>query len=465
MIPQTREMLVPGARIRTLRDRLESADEREGAVLVVSDSLLGETEYVRTRATNPNFGTWRFRIEPNAMLRQGIGYGYEIVSSPAYAELPPMPAQPHAPLAPTPVVKPFDAELWVRQLMSQTGKHYLPPEILKDLLQLGSKSEINKAYFEYVEAHPDVKQEIPEASKIVLDKLVSVQTSPEYRNVRRSLDDYRSRATRSFRDANASLEQAMVYKAKLDELENNSTIILSQKIKAIIDAGWYTLDLEHLAGQELMSPERMSVVFKTPPVMIKHFNSRAGLQMDVPMGTYRVEWYPRQAIINVAPDTDNVIVEGYCHPHVASDGSVCWGNASEAHTKGMTGYDVGVSLEALQVILTTYNAASPYISLDAFQTKRERMKRTALDVANAGRATEYVQTDDCWIEAEYMPEDWASTYQIDEDAGDDDEPHKYLMQCYSKIYSDDLTPVSEGVYYIKYRNGRYYQVPQILEVT
>ena len=443
MIPQTRDMLVPGARIRTLVNRLESADEGQGVQLEVLGQATdyGDDRYV-IQASGNRGQRWVFRAQRNDMHQWGLGAGFEIVSSPAY----------RAP-APTPVAKSFDSEAWLAQLMSQTGRSRISDEMKAKLLACTDKNTMNKEFFEYVKATPVEVQTLPDSAITSLDSIITPRTSPEYLQAQANKDRSIREAIDYSRRMDERLAMAVQEEERMMQIEQRTSVPLSAKINDVLKAGWYELDVADMKAQ---GTTVQRVTFITPPITITHFNSKAAIEMRVPMGSYKVHWFPRQAQIKVSPHIGHIAVDGYLHPHVTGEGGICWGNARDVHAKGMSNFDPKPSLDALQVILQNYNPDSPYVRLDRWEVLRMRDKY-------AGMPTKYVQHDRrAWIDENDMPESHATTYQLDSDTYEDDdgdERTRYKMIIFKKVYENGAEiPDEEDKWYIKHRNGRYHQV-------
>lgn len=428
MIPQTRELIVIGAVIRTLEDNLDGATEERGALLTVSHDSYS-TELFKTNSTNDRLGYWQFHYD-------GLGTGFELVSSPAYIS-------PEA-------VKKLDTEMWINQLMSTTGRHRISDEVRAELMACETKTQMNKIFFEYVQSTPVEIQTISDEHKAMLDSIITPKTSPAYLSAQRQHKHYIDSANSRMRNVVEYLEAATKEYDKMLQIEGNSAVPLSDKIADILSTGWYTLDPD-----TIKEANGEGIEFITPPITIAHYNSKAGIEMKVPMGQYRVSWRPRAGIIHAWGDKGHITVDGYQHPHITSGGDICWGNASTTYTEAMGTYNPKPAFEALQVILQNYNPDSPYVRLDRWEVQRNADKYAGMD-------TKYIQMESLgWIDTDDMPDSWATTYQHAERGDVDDGDHQYLMTVFRKVYANGADIPYERdneIYYIKYANGRYCSV-------
>ena len=449
-IPQEVRYIVEGAVIRTLVLNLEGASEERGALLTVTSTHDDTFLTTRTGASD----TWVFR-KNTGLGSMGLGVGFEIVSSPLWDS--------EQGVTPQPVPAPaFVPEAWLNELMSSVGRRSVSDELRAEAAKCTSKSEVNRLFFTWCEANPLDKQEVSRDAIALLNKVISPLTSPAYISAKRTADEYRERAVRYSREATSSLGVAAEQEAKMRELEGKSGVPLWDKIKPLVETGWYQLDTAALMTQSLGTRD-FKVRFITPEIVIKHFNPKAGIESNVPMGTYLVTWMPMRNHIAVTTHTNNILVDRYPHPHVSYDGDVCWGNAHAVMSEGMSNLDPVPGLEALQVILQNYNAGSPFKPLYRWEEQRKIEARK-------GMSTHMVAAGSGWVREDDMPDNWASTYQIGfaqgrsfEDEDGEYETNAYHMRLFRKEYEDG-TPVDSNVYYIKYRNGSYCAV-HVLEHT
>lgn len=61
----------------------------------------------------------------------------------------------------------------------------------------------------------------------------------------------------------------------------------------------------------------------------------------------------------------------YIHPHVSSNGEVCWGTASDPLLKAYNQADLAGMLGIIYSVLTQYNYDNPYVGLYRFETNKE----------------------------------------------------------------------------------------------
>ena len=64
--------------------------------------------------------------------------------------------------------------------------------------------------------------------------------------------------------------------------------------------------------------------------------------------------------------TENLCVEGYCHPHIPADGAPCLGTASSFLLRDLEGGNIAHAIVLVDKFLCSYNPLDPYLSLDHF---------------------------------------------------------------------------------------------------
>lgn len=450
--------IVPGAVIRTLVHNLEGATEPVGTELTVMEADSGVTFSTDSpRNGVRGRGHWTFcKTRSTSYVALGLGVGFAIVRSPLFVEQPPTPEETAAKAE---QVRIETNSQWVRELMSTTGRAHLPMDAVTEMAKLGSRTEINKAFFTYCEANPPVIQELDEAATTALNNMITPTSSRAYREHADRKRSYMQQAQRCMRDCDANLVEAMKEDDKMRIIEGRASIPLASKIQDVLKAGWLVLPEPSVFLPALQRTDAdQHVKFLTPPINLKHHNPSANIMQNVDMGSFEVRWFPQRGRVSVVGVNNNLNADGYQHPHVDSSGSVCWGNAAATYSDAMGTYDIAKALEALQVILQNYNADSPYVRLDRFVSQRNANR-------NAGMPTKYVQhPGHAHVRSNDMPDNWASTYQVDVYEGEDDDGDScdvYVMKVFKKVYENgDSIPGEEDTFYIKYRNGMYFAIDE-----
>lgn len=166
--------------------------------------------------------------------------------------------------------------------------------------------------------------------------------------------------------------------------------------------------------------ERNKIRVQTGEVVIHDFRPDHEVDRKFSLGEFEVVFSMTSPEIYVQPIGNNVNVEDYYHPHVSSSYRVCWGNAHSALTEWAETYNPQPALRALELLLVTYNADSPYRSLDNFIAKKipKELIQAQIDAGNV----EYEDSDN-YIEyigehVNHSPDDEDC---INEDSDDSDD--------------------------------------------
>ena len=115
-------------------------------------------------------------------------------------------------------------------------------------------------------------------------------------------------------------------------------------------------------------------------VVINLKNKQATLDIQVDCGQLAVKIELRNLNMMVIPYKNNVGVDGYYHPHVESNGYICWGDAGRQVALWVKEYKLSSILKMLYALLFNYNDGNPYVSIQYFSQhgKKFTTQKTAL---------------------------------------------------------------------------------------
>lgn len=257
------------------------------------------------------------------------------------------------------------------------------------------KSALNERFFKKVDTLPK-KEETPEeltkvqpelvaylanhAEKIKREKIAGIERNKQYsiQNAQNYYSNYES-----------YMRNARAYQVEIETLGEkpapDSTV--PAEIAKVIKAGFWQLEAFALTDKKL--------TFKTKKdVFASHTNKSAGVDVTVNFGLFQCDIYIETAALRVLPVGNNINVNGYYHPHI-SDSYVCWGNAKDMVNRDLPKMKLSSVLEALAIILTQYNAASPYISIEQFAAKQREGKRSGASDPLIEEEEEMLYCNDC----------------------------------------------------------------------
>lgn len=131
-----------------------------------------------------------------------------------------------------------------------------------------------------------------------------------------------------------------------------------------------------------------SVVFLTRPITVPYFNKEHGFETTLPFGQFSIEvyWEPHALKAMCHAHRDNLNHSGYIHPHVNSNGIICFGNNLSRYNELCARHDLpGV----MQVVLQTLSnfipgEGSAYISVERFAALADRARKAGTLGAVAG---------------------------------------------------------------------------------
>ena len=178
----------------------------------------------------------------------------------------------------------------------------------------------------------------------------------------------------------------------IDQYETfkKTVVYLKAKIKELCDtSNFYKLHSMYVPDDGALN--KLEIVLETSHVFIRDNTPAPAFNM----GKFLIKWkpfefsgddldnFPDRGSANglcyyvlVVPFKDNVVVQGFPHPHVQEGGRVCWGSLmATANTElyynrnfEFTG-DIKSVFIGLRELLRTYNSESPYVDLMQFKLK------------------------------------------------------------------------------------------------
>jgi len=273
----------------------------------------------------------------------------------------------------------FDKELYLSLLAAQVGVpyKYIEPPAFADC---ATKLDVNKKFFAEVlpRLMDNVSVELPDGLRKYLAKggfsqnhvvdRATDQLNLARREVEYFWDSYAARAE-GLSEASLAYYEALKFDP-LQVLEESLTKVLAK-------------------GKWEYSPNAGEYAFfvSKDPIVMRYKDDGAGVDYSVDFGkaTVKVKFNPLRVVVSF----EHKMPIDYPHPHVSRSGNVCWGNAAGVVTKAVETYDVEPLFEALHLILTTYNPASPYVNLSRYHEEQdrgralqefERFTETAMDI-------------------------------------------------------------------------------------
>lgn len=256
------------------------------------------------------------------------------------------------------------------------------------------------------------------------------------------LDKYLQHYTQYSNEAQNYLRRA-VEAAERVRSQAGVGIDLSVIIQQCCASGFYALDI--------VSPGYIE--FITAPVTCAEVNVKAGVRRTVYLGQYIVRYQPKTAQISVLKYKDNISSAGHYHPHVNAQGSVCWGNARDL-LRGLVRFELKPVLDALQVILTTYNGESPYVDFNRYLTIRGTGPNGKFIFCEAGPIMR-IKLSDLLVEKNMIS--GVRTRQLDG-------LEIYVYQKYSTNNEGDAVDLVGSNYFVRMADGLYVEIEKVTKV-
>ena len=233
---------------------------------------------------------------------------------------------------------------------------------IADMAQM-TKPEINKFLMQVLKNKNKSSEEILVNSKDAITALFDWSMSQEAINLKNRISRAQSAHTASMQEAQNKLREAiearLEYNAKTGD--NTQGLKLFEQINKIVSGGFYKFTGVTGGGATVKK-----LNFETGDVLCSYRNATHGIDYGLHMGRYKIEYTPTNGRIRVYGLADNLKSHDYIHPHISSSNEVCWGNAGYIFNKLVHEQNIADVMNALQVILTTYNPESPYRELHEF---------------------------------------------------------------------------------------------------
>lgn len=237
----------------------------------------------------------------------------------------------------------------------------------RNLLACESKSSINKMIFENLDKWKNEVTTLTEEQRKnpILVNSFSIDKTSIIQNIKTNIKNKEDNIRSYFESINARIAERQAYLVELYNIENRPDTDHTTQIDEINKGGFFEFDFD-----KTISKNDGYLYFITKPIILSYKNEAAKINIDgVNFGRFYCAVNLRGGRTKVLKYSKNIEYSGYIHPHVSSDGGVCWGNAANMVTDAYKSFNLVNILKALQVVLTTYNEASPYASIEKFDIR------------------------------------------------------------------------------------------------
>lgn len=212
--------------------------------------------------------------------------------------------------------------------------------------------------------------------------------------------------------------------------------------------------------------EANCLVFRsTNPVVMKWKDDPKGIDMVVNLGTFlvKVDFKSpdlRAKALDLKPEHRVTGNGTYFHPHVGASntgwGGICWGNASRAFDGFVKDANLVDAMNALWMLLNTYNDDSPYMALSSFWVlqNKEHLKKQPKQLMKFRRA---------WVQPSVV-EDRDNLETLSE-REDDEGDTQFLVQTWKFKYTVFGIWDEDKLYLAGPRGGQPFEISEETDVV
>ena len=155
--------------------------------------------------------------------------------------------------------------------------------------------------------------------------------------------------------------------------------------------------------------------WKIPAITLKYTREGDQKTFEVPMGEFLLEHSMGDKYFKVKPFKNNIFSGGHFHPHITSNGSICFGDIKNSYNELLVRQNYSEAVAVILNVLRNYNFKSPYQSIENFymefkqecefcDEKREKCKcakcrNCSRNYGNCGCLYHCVECDDTVLRA------------------------------------------------------------------
>lgn len=295
---------------------------------------------------------------------------------------------------------------------------------IKHMSTLATQTEINQ-YIIAKKGAPRTPKQLTEEQRKLIARAYSVENSAEYKAKVKSLASTNANIDQFNRSLSEQYTKLYKLQDEIDNMLANMTINkdLTKEVETLLADGYW----------ELMEIDEEAITFSTDKVYCQHPDIKP---MNVLMGTFMVSFYWADGHVDVHPLADNLVIDGYRHPHVNGSGSVCWGTGRDAYEAARKTAKLSVIFKIVRSILQDYNPGSPYRKLIQFDLLRNKNKYESMKkVFSPSRDTKPL----AWVIGKYSDE-------YVEHRGSPTHGDTYKYQIFARYYEGTDQRCDENIY-------------------
>lgn len=250
-----------------------------------------------------------------------------------------------------PILAGINKEIYLKQLCATTGYPFdkLP---IQDFEPLQTHAEINKFFFSLESAPDAVSINGSQAKALEQMEMRSADTLEDLAATVQERRTSWERAVSAVNERQMNLIEAI---RTYEEAKVRPRVPLLDVVKEIHAEGrWKLLRASKVEG---------FVEFVQLHDTILSWRDRdKAVDVQVNLGRFTARVH-LNGHVSIHPHSGNIEANGYNHPHTKKNGWVCWGNAQQEVRNAFVANDLKKVLAIVQLFLTEYNDASPYVSI------------------------------------------------------------------------------------------------------
>jgi hypothetical protein len=253
---------------------------------------------------------------------------------------------------------------------------------------LADKKAINKIFFSKLEKIAEknsdsvVDIELPAEITKAIEEGFKENIEARKQKIRSDIDghlhyvtDYQSRLNRTMSAVVALRKQI----AQLDT-SKDPVMDIKREVQDVLKEGVWVNPVIHEGHLYLNTGANIVLTLK---------NKSSGQDTTLDLGQLAVKISLSDFHMRVIPYKNNIKYGNYgpsfFHPHVNSNGEICWGNAYDTALGSLQLFQLGKALRLLHAVLTQYNDESPYVHLYDLASNHSKYGRISSDLLHPDR--------------------------------------------------------------------------------
>jgi hypothetical protein len=262
------------------------------------------------------------------------------------------------------------------------------PDAEKTLL--ADKREVGKVFFEFLEKASAKKEkksfldEMPELLQALQGRIEGQLT--EHKNVlKRSIRTHVSRADDYYEYIKRELKAMVKCRIELEALEGGDPLAnIRNGLDEVLSEGYWINPIFDGGFLYLNTASNIINTYK---------KKSAGVDISVDLGQFAVKIDLNSFAMWVIPYKNNLrSVSNHYHPHVSTNGRICWGDGSDQVHRWTSQLDLGSVLKLLYSLLHNYSDHAPYCHLNAFKDNSKKYGRIAEGLKHPDRRKKVKKT-------------------------------------------------------------------------